>query len=319
MIFKSRYKDQPAVTLESGALRAQFLPSIGGKLCSLVYMPQQFDVLIHKPGDHYRLQPYDGVYVDGECSGLDDMFPTIDACHCEQFPWQGTRLPDHGEVWSLPWETTIDGERLHMSVHGVRLPYRLEKTISFTDAHTLHIEYALENFSQFGFDCLWAAHPMFVLDEDCEIDLPQSVQKIVNVFSSDGSLGKYGDEFDWPLATQPNGELRDLHRVAPPSAARTAKFYVKGRMPEGWCALTYPSRKLRLRMNFNADVVPYLGILPNENGFQNLYNMFLEPATSSFDRPDVARLRGEGTHLSGGETRTWHLDITLIPHPFQTS
>lgn len=319
MIFESRYKDQPAITLESGALRAQFLPGIGGKLCSLVFTPQQFDVLIHKPGAQYRMQPYDGVYVDGECSGMDDMFPTIDVYHCEQFPWQGTRLPDHGEVWSLPWESTIDGDRLRMSVHGVRLPYRLEKAISFSDDHTLRCEYTVQNLSQFGFDFLWAAHPMFVLDEDSQIQLPQGVQKIVNVFSSDGSLGKYGDAFDWPLAAQPNGAIRDLTHMAPASAQRVAKYYVKGRMPEGWCALTYPSRGLYLRMNFDADVVPYLGILPNENNFQDLYNIFLEPATSTFDRPDVARLRGEGAHLAGGETRTWHLDISLTKETRETS
>ena len=53
MIFESRYKDQPAVTLESAALRAQFLPGIGGKLASLVFKPQQFDALIHRDGERH--------------------------------------------------------------------------------------------------------------------------------------------------------------------------------------------------------------------------------------------------------------------------
>jgi hypothetical protein len=313
MIYASRYKDQPAVTLESAALRAQFLPTIGGKLCSLVYAPQEFDVLVHRSGEHYRLQPYAGVYVDGECSGLDDMFPTIDVYHCEQFPWHGTQLPDHGEVWSLPWETTIDGDCLRMSVHGVRLPYRLSKTVSFADDHTLRLEYVLENLSPFGFDYVWAAHPMFVMDEDSRVLLPAGVERIVNAFSSDGSLGRYGDAFDWPLATTPGGAVRDLSRVAPPSAARSAKFYVKGALPEGWCALTWPSRGLQLTMRFPVEEIPYLGILPNENGFHDHYNMFLEPASASFDRPDVARLRGEASHLAGGARRAWHLDITFSP------
>jgi len=311
MIFESRYKDQPAVTLESAALRAQFLPGIGGKLASLVFKPQQFDALIHRDGERYRIQPYDGVYVDGECSGLDDMFPTIDVCHCEQFPWQGARLPDHGEVWSLPWEHRIADDRLHMAVHGVRLPYRLSKTAFFVDDHTLRLEYVLENLSPFGFDYVWAAHPMFVMDEDSRVLLPDGVRRIVTTFSSDGSLGRYGDEFDWPIAATPQGAPRDLSRVAPPHAARTAKFYVKGPLPDGWCALTWPSRNLQLTMRFPAEEIPFLGILPNENGFHDHYNMFLEPASASFDRPDVARLRGEGSHIAGGATRSWHLDLCM--------
>ena len=35
----SRYKDQPAITLESAKIAAQFLPGIGAKMCSLIYKP----------------------------------------------------------------------------------------------------------------------------------------------------------------------------------------------------------------------------------------------------------------------------------------
>jgi hypothetical protein len=57
--------------------------------------------------------------------------------------------------------------------------------------------------------------------------------------------------------------------------------------------------------------VPYLGVLPNEGGWRDHYNIFLEPCTASFDRPDVARYRGEGATLPGGSTYEWHLDIAL--------
>lgn len=103
MIYTSHYKDQPAITLETGHVRAQFLPALGGKVSALVALDHNFDVLVHRPQESYRIEPYDGVYVDGECSGFDDMFPTIALCYCEDAPWQGTKLADHGEVWSLPW------------------------------------------------------------------------------------------------------------------------------------------------------------------------------------------------------------------------
>lgn len=315
MIYTSRYKDQPAVTLESDQLRAQFLPSLGGKLCSLLVKSQQFDLLVQRPGEHYRVQPYGGVYVDGECSGFDDMFPTIDTCHYERYPWQGIQLPDHGEVWSVPWAHSIDNDggrdQLHMSTYGVRLPYRLDKAAYFSDESTLRIDYTLSNLSVFEFDFLWAAHPMLVLDEGAQLILPASVSKVVTVFDSNAGLGRYGDEFAWPLATLDDGHPRDLSRMSPKSVGRAAKYYVKGPLSEGWCKLTYPAHRLELTMAFPADKVPYLGVLPNEGGWTDLYNIFLEPATASFDRPDVARLRGECSHVAAGGTYSWYLTFSI--------
>lgn len=311
-ISNSTYKDQPAVTLQSESMRAQFLPSIGGKMSSLTDTASGFDVLMHRPGDAYRMQPYAGVYVDGECSGLDDMFPTIEACHYERFPWRGTELPDHGEVWSLPWSHAVEDEQLRMTVHGVRLPYRLDKTVRFAGARTLRIDYTLSNLSPFPFDYMWVAHPILTMDEDSRLILPEGTKRIVSVFSSGGELGAHGDEFDWPIATLPNGQQRDLSRMAPKSTARAAKYWVKGPMTEGWCALTYPSRKLKLTLDFPIETVPYLGILPNE-GVGDLYNMFLEPATASFDRPDDALKRGQCPQIAGNSSVVWHLAISIAP------
>ena len=315
MIYASYYKDQPAITLETGHARAQFLPSLGGKLSALTSLDHNFDVLVHRPGETYRIQPFDGVYVDGECSGVDDMFPTIDLCYCENAPWQGTKLADHGEVWSLPWSQQIDGERLHMSVHGVRLPYRLDKTAYFADERTLRIDYTLTNLSPFPFDFLWAAHPMLVRDEDSRLLLPDGTKQIATVFSANGDLGGYGDVCDWPIATTPNGQPRDLSRMTPKSNDYTAKYYIKGALPAGWCTLTYPSRKLKLAMTFPVEKVPYLGVLPGmmpkADGLADPYIFFLEPATASFDRPDAARLRGECSRVTGNGIYAWHLSFSL--------
>ena len=149
-IYRSTYKDQPALTIESPQVVAQFLPQIGAKLCSLYYKPAALELLVQRPGDRYRIAPYDGDYVEqGECSGLDDMFPAIDRCYYERYPWQGTPIPDHGEVWSIPWSATIEADQLHMATHGVRFPYRLEKWISFSDPAALHMTYRLTNLSPY--------------------------------------------------------------------------------------------------------------------------------------------------------------------------
>ncbi len=322
-VYESRYKDQPAITIESEKVRSQFLPGVGAKIASLVYKPAATELLVQRPNEKYLLAPYDGDYVaQGECSGFDEMFPSIDRCFYEGYPWRGTPIPDHGEVWSIPWACTIEERRpvsgrnrvsecLHFTVHGVRFPYRLEKWASFADDETLHSDYKLTNLSPFDFDFMWAAHPMFILEQGAELQLPAGVEKVVTTLSFTGSFGRYGDEFAWPIATLADGTALDLRRIRSKAARDAAKYFVKGRMPAGWCALTYPRSGFTLRLDFPVEQVPYFAVLPNEGGWQDLYNIFLEPATASFDRLDVARVRGECSTVRAGATYEWYLDMRL--------
>jgi hypothetical protein len=308
----SRYKDQPAVTLESETIAAQFLPGIGAKMCSLIYKPVNLELLLQRPNERYQLASYDGDYVaQGECSGFDEMFPSIDRCFYEGYPWRGTPIPDHGEVWSIPWACSETDGRLHFATYGVRFPYRLEKWVSLVDAVTLRTDYRLTNLAGFDFDFMWASHMMLNLEEGAELVLPDGVRKIVTALSFDGSLGRYGDEFDWPVATLPGGGRRDLRRMQPKAARDAVKYFVKGRMPTGWCSLTYPASGFTLRLGWPVEQVPYLAVLPDEGGWQDLYGIFLEPATASFDRLDVARVRGECSTVKAGATYEWHLSIHL--------
>ena len=291
---------------------AQFLPGSGAKLASLVYKPAGLELLVQRPNEAYRLAAYDGDYVgQGECSGFDEMFPSIDKCFYEGYPWRGTPIPDHGEVWSIPWAWDEQDGRLHFMTHGVRFPYRLEKWVAFADDETLHTDYRLTNLSPFDFDFMWAAHPMFILEEGAELQLPAGVEKVVTTLSFTGSFGRYGDEFTWPVATLADGSTLDLRRIRPKAARDAKKYFVKGRMPEGWCALTYPRSGFTLRLGWPVEQVPYLAVLPNEGGWQDLYNIFLEPATASFDRLDVARVRGECSTVKAAATYEWYLDMHL--------
>jgi len=310
-ISTSHYKDQKAYTLETEQVQAKFLPEVGAKLASLVYKPLGHELMVQRPNPAYRLQPFDGDYVAGECSGLDDMFPTIDAYFYDRYPWAGTKMADHGEVWSLPWATTVEGERLHFVVHGVRLPYRLEKWAQFTQAGVLRLDYTLTNLTSFDFDFVWAAHSMFNLEEGAELVLPEGVKSVLGTFDVPGKFGRYGDEFAWPVGTLPDGSARDFRKLRRKTARDCYKYYVKEKMPEGWCGVKYHRSNFSLVMSFPAEQVPYLGVLPNEGGWQDLYNIFLEPCTAPFDRPDAARYRGQVSVLKGGGVRTWHLNLTL--------
>jgi hypothetical protein len=239
------------------------------------------------------------------------MFPTIDACYYDRYPWAGTKMADHGEVWSLPWEETIEEDGLRFSVNGVRFPYRLEKKVHFTGEGILRLDYKATNLSGIDFDFLWAAHPMFYLEEGVELVLPEGVEQIAVTFDIPGKLGAYGDIFPWPVCTLRDGSQRDLRLMRPKTARDAYKYFIKGKMPEGWCGIKYHQSNFSLVLSFPVDQVPYLGVLPNEGGWQDLYNIFLEPCTAPFDRPDAARYRGQASTLHAGATYTWHLNLTL--------
>jgi hypothetical protein len=310
-VIDSSYKDLAAMRVESDVLSATFLPGSGAKLASLIYKPRGLELLVQKPGDAYRVQPYDGDYVAGECSGCDDMFPAIDACHYQRAPWKGTPIPDHGEVWSLPWEAHVDAGRLHLATNGVRFPYRLEKWVSMAGPAALQIDYRLTNLCAFDMDFMWAAHMMITLEEGAELVLPPGVTQVVNRLSFNGHLGSYGDVLDWPHCSTPDGTLRDLSHPRPKSARDADKYFVKGKLPEGWCALKLPHSNVTLKVAFPVAQVPYLGVLTNEGGFQDLYNIFLEPCTASFDDLNVAKARSECSVLPARGTYEWHLQISL--------
>jgi len=314
-IIDSLYKDVPSVVLESNDLQVSILPRYGAKIASIYSKKQDFEYLVQNPGETYRKQNYDGSYVLGECSGFDDMFPTIDQCFYEDFPWKGTVLPDHGEVWSLEWESSVIERGLMLAVSGVRLPYRLEKILSIDNQDTLKMEYRLFNSSPFPINFLWAAHVMINIMEGTRLILPPSSKSAMAVFSKSGRIGRYGDTFSWPFPDISIKEDRlDVSRST--SVEDMEKYYMKDPLDEGYCLLDYPDGK-KLRLGFSPDTVPYLGILMNENGWNNngtwekLYNIFLEPCTASMDRVDVAVLRGQCSVLPPNGEYKWELSISM--------
>ena len=311
-IYSSKYKDQEAVTIESDLIRAQLLPGIGAKIASLVYKPLNYEVLVQRPGKKYLIQPFDGDFVAGECSGIDDMFPTIDMCFYDRFPWEGIKMADHGEVWSLPWDfNSGQDNRLHFSVNGVRFPYRFEKWVSFSAPGILRTDYRLTNLSGFDLDYVWAVHPLFNLEEGVELVLPEGVDRVVRTFSLGSEVAQYGDECNWPVAVMADGTQRDFRWLRPKSAKQADKYFIKGKMPEGWCGLKFHHSNFSLAYSFPVDKVPFLGLLPNEGAWQDIYNIFLEPGTASFDRPDAARYRKEVSTLKAKAVFEWHLNLTL--------
>ncbi len=89
------------------------------------------------------------------------------------------------------------------------------------------------------------------------------------------------------------------------------KYYFKNRLKDGWCELQYPDQKNKLKISFPDSTVPYLGILMNEGGWDDLYNIIIEPCTVCYDRPDVAKKYDQTSKVEALGIYKWYIEITI--------
>lgn len=306
----SKFKDQTSIIMENDVLRLEVLPK-GGRIVSLIDKRDNKEYLVQQKGDKYYTGPYDSNMVDYQPAGIDDMFPTINECFYEDYPWKGHKIPDHGEVWSLDWKYEIQERSIYMFVNGVRLPYRLNKWIRFSNDDEITINYRVENLSQFDMKFLWTAHPMLKAEEGMEFYLPENCSKAVCTLSISERLGEYGDTFDWPEIKDTDGKSKKLNRIRNISAGDTEKYYFKNKLKEGFCKIKYPSSGTFITLTFPEDKVPYFGILVDEGGNTDELYIIPEPCTAPFDRIDASKLFARDSIVRGDGTYEWYLTIDI--------
>jgi galactose mutarotase-like enzyme len=309
-IYDGKYKDQKCIVLEGEKLLIKILPNLGGKIQSIYNKEKRKEYLYQSPWEEYKKSGYDTMFEDGEFSGFDEMFPSISKCSYPSGPWEGITVPDHGEVWSIPWDYKTEGNTVLLNVYGVRFPYKIERKIEFINDYSIRISYKLTNLSSFDFDFIWAAHPLFNCNENMRIIIPKSVKKIVNTVPSN-RLGGYGVIHDWPVTTTPDGLDYDISRISPESSKLYEKYYVSGKLSEGWCALQDTKSGEVIGLSYPVDKVPYLGFWINEGGYVGQYNAALEPCTGALDRIDTAKQWNQMGVIKARSEVDWFLNIVF--------
>jgi hypothetical protein len=304
------YKDLFAIKAETERLAVTFLPEYGGKCASIKDKKSGREFLSQAAGECYKKLAYDGDYVAAECSGFDDMFPTIDKYYYDRYPWQGVPVPDHGEVCGLEWKYETKTGALRMWTHSPRFGYKFEKTISeIKDG--ISIDYLVTNNTQFTLDFVYAAHCMVAAETGGVIVLPgvSNGEKATMVFSSDGKRGRYGSPFLWSkkdvLVTPDPVKKKDGL-----SKAEAFKFFFDAPCNGGCCEYHYPDGVV-LSLGYSADKLPYLGIWINRYDLHNLCNVAFEPSSGTFDRPDAARIRGQFSTLKPYGSYDWNISFVV--------
>jgi len=312
-IRQTTWHNQNAWILENDTIRTVVVPSMGAKIVSLLDKRTQLEWLIG-PGDRpFRPASYGAVFTEQDMSGWDEMFPTIVACpYPAPGEISGTLLPDHGEVWGLPWnlEFTTPGS-LKLSVEGKALPYRLTRTLRYNAADTLEMRYELKNLGKEKLPYIWAAHPQFVCGDEAEIIFPPQVTEVCNTIPEDWGWGEPETRFDWPEAVSVNGQPVRIDHTGPSSLKAARKFYVLPETQVSWTGLIRKPSMDWICLTWNPAKVPYLGLWVDEGALNHKTVATPEPTTGFYDSLALAWEKKQVTSIDPGETQSWNLAVRL--------
>jgi hypothetical protein len=303
----------PALTLESEAIRLVVLPTVGGKMISLVDRSTDREWLWRSPTR--RLQPptYASNFADWDISGFDECFPGIGEGPYPEFPWAGVEVPDHGEWWTLPWDARVEGGEVVLSLRGVRFAYEAEKRLSFVAPNRVRMRYRVQNLAPMPFKYFWSAHPLFAPTPTTRIRLPDGARVRVDS-SMGGRLGSRFDEVGWPIARdRRDGASIDLTRLTP-GLGTGDKLYAHP-LPAGWCALHDEAAGDYVGFGFDRSVIPYVGVWINQDawpgGDETCFNVALEPCSGYPDPLHLAVAGGECQVLPPRGITTWEMILAV--------
>lgn len=305
-IFESAWQKFESITLENDRIRFVTIPTLGAKIVSLYDKKHQHEWLV-PPMRPLKQTSYGDDFVSQDMSGWDEMMPTISAC-----TFNGNALPDHGEVWSIPWQLeNLDGAVV-LSVLGRALPYQFTRSAALVNDNCLRLDYTLTALGENPLPYLWAAHPQFNADPQTRILLPEHVTHMTNVIDQDPAWGEAGSLHPWPQAQAVDGHLWRLDRVREVDNRSCRKFYTLPENPAAWAALNHEGLGCQLRLDWSAAQLPYLGLWVDEGVYNARPVAAPEPCTGYYDSLERAVENNRVPVLMPGTKSQWSLQISLL-------
>jgi len=316
MIQRYRKNGLLHVLLENEHLRLTVLPEFGGKMLELRRKVTGTQFLLPPQQDYIRsrLPSYGEDYLRSGPAGFDECFPTVAASlhPATNGMKHQTAIPDHGELWAIPWEHWISEEALFLSARGVRLPYSLSKTIRLSTESVL-LEYKLTNDSGRDLHYLWSPQPLLAIQPGSRILLDEHVTEVLLDWSTDTDLGRHGDLLPWPRL-YPGCEL-DFGVIQPRDARVAIKVYTEA-LVCGVCGYLSARTGEQIEFRFDPRKLPYVGILfwyndwPASPG-EAFYTVAIQPSSGRPDALHSAYAREECTVIEPQAMQEWSLTIRV--------
>lgn len=309
----------PAVALRSAQVEIVAVPAIGMKLTNLrrlngrewLWRSDQIPLAPPRPGASY--------VETADSGGWDECFPTVGPCPIPGAPPGTLPLPDHGELWSAPWTSSVydgaNGTTLAGSARGSVFPYEFRREVTLDpDEPVVRLCYTLRHTGESPFPWIWSAHPLLNVQPGSVVELPGVAQVKVAALHGRDDVSEH-DVVSWPGAIG-----GDPGRFTFPASGAWAVKLFGDLGPEGRMTLTDPRRGERLEFVVRPDEVPQVGLWINCRGWAPpgrtpYYNLALEPCIGAPDRLDVAVQEWHTAQtLHPGEERSWSVDVRLLDH-----
>lgn len=293
MIKKDIHLNMNSIIMESDLLKLAILPDLGFKIASIMYKPKQKEFLFQPTLGEYKMPSYGAPFEAYDTSGMDEMLPTIDKCTYPVSTIGGSILPDHGDLWSVPWDVSVKDNIVTGTVKLKSLPLEFQKTVSFENDNTIKMDYKVKNLSGDNVYYLWALHGLNVFDENTEFIFSEDMKDVLNVGNED-DLSKM-----------------DLRYLKNYEDGKSYKYYFTNEIHSGIAGLDYTSERIRYMINYDSKINPYLGIWITKGGFKGEYNCALEPSNGFYDNLSIAYENNKVPFLKPLEEKQWTVFIEI--------
>jgi len=284
--FSRREQGFEVFGLRNDDLEISLVPELGAKIISLISRRSGREWM-WSPGVErklFRNQPGDD-FAAGTLIGWDECLPTIAPCR-----HQSRQLPDHGEVWSVPW--TIDRDawrqgRLKTAVELQVSPLDFERTIELC-GNVVHIRYQLTNRNAAAEKFLWAMHSLAPVFPGDTLELTAETQQ--------------------HLGNPPWLAGMNLETIQP----ACVKTYA-GPLREGCAAIVNAATGDRLTFRWDTRLNDTLGIWLTQGGWHGHHHVALEPSNGCPDDLATAEARGRCGIIPAQATLGWAVAMQIKP------
>lgn len=280
-------QDFAVYVLQNIHLELAVVPELGAKVISLVNRQTGREWMWHPPGGMKLFGNHPGEdFAGSTMTGWDECLPTIKPCM-----YKGRSLPDHGEVWSVPWHCDSEawlGGVLKTSVRLSTSPFLFERAIELR-GNVIHLDYHLTNLGGEPEDFLWAMHPLVPIYEGDELELSDEAWKHL-------AGERWARSLEFPV-----------HECA------FSKVFA-GPLREGRAAIANARTGDRMIFGWDTTVNDTLGVWLTRGGWNGHHHLALEPTNGASDSLSQALMEGKrcGT-ISPNASLSWQVRIQIDP------
>jgi galactose mutarotase-like enzyme len=311
------------VVIAAGECEVTILPRFGGKIASIRLKGRE---LLQQPLAPIELRTRTMGFDESDASGWDECLPSVAPC---SVPYADgvVKVPDHGDLWRVAWEQRdqrpdLRDQKATLTLTGkcFSLPLELERTIELGEAGgacRLELSYKLTNTGNKPVSWSWSAHPLFAVSAGDRIVLPEGIRTLRLEGSGGKRLGIYGDMVHWPIAKLGTRDETFLNVAQPADSGIGDKLFAGPlTADENWCELVRPDADVKIRVSFDTEKTPYLGLWicyggwPQREGPKQMC-VALEPTTAPVD--SLAVKSTWSRVLAPGESYDWPMIVEIEP------